>query len=112
MYQTVYAAYMGFFISIHVSAAKPAFFNCFRMKLFISIVFAQNTKTLCLDKKERGRSISMWNTINNFLSAVDNFVLGSAAHGAHHGRRYNAHSSSGASSDEKASSGTKVDGQK
>ena len=25
MYQTVYAAYMGFFISIHVSAAKPAF---------------------------------------------------------------------------------------
>lgn len=25
MYQTVYAAYMGFFISIRVSAAKPAF---------------------------------------------------------------------------------------
>ena len=25
MYQTGYAAYMGFFISIHVSAAKPAF---------------------------------------------------------------------------------------
>jgi len=25
MYQTVYAAYMGFFISIHVSAAKLAF---------------------------------------------------------------------------------------
>ena len=42
-----------FFISIHVSTAKPAIFNCFRMKLFISIVFAQNTKTLCLDKKER-----------------------------------------------------------
>ena len=43
---------------------------------------------------------------------VDDFVWGSAAHGAHHGRRYNAHSSSGASSDKKTSSGTKVDGQK
>jgi len=38
---------------IFVIAAKPAIFNCFRMKLFISFVFAQNTKNLCLDKKER-----------------------------------------------------------
>lgn len=43
----------GVFISIHASAAKPAIFSCFRMKLFISLIFAQNTKTLCLDKKER-----------------------------------------------------------
>ncbi len=64
MYQTVYAAYMGFFISIHASAAKPAFSivsGCHKLGAkylltlisFISIVFAQNTKTLCLDKKER-----------------------------------------------------------
>ena len=52
----------------------------------------------------------MWNTINNFLSAVDDFVWGVPlmvlimAGGIM--------LTVGASSDEKASSGTKVDGQK
>ena len=78
---------------------------------FILIVFAQNTKTLCLDKKREAGvfqcgtqstfflkqwTISVWGVPLMVLIMAGGIML---------------HSSSGASSDEKASSGTKVDGQ-
>ena len=40
MYQTVYAAYMGFFISIHVSAAKPAFSIVSNTDFILGFVFS------------------------------------------------------------------------
>ena len=54
----------------------------------------------------------MWNTINIFLKAVDDFVWGVPLMVLIMAGGIMSHSSSGASSDEKASSGTKVDGQK